>query len=103
MKAMMRAARSSTLLNSPLRSRRPFQDREEKLDLIEPRGMGRGVVQEDPRVVVEERLDFRGEVGREVVDDAVQLHAGWRLVVEVGEEVDEVLGPRRVGDPGADV
>ncbi len=62
-----------------------------------------GVVQEDPGMVVEERLDLRGEVGRKVVDDAVQLHAGGGLVIEVGQEGDEVLGASRVRDPGGDV
>ena len=60
-------------------------------------------MQEDSKVVVEERLDLGGEVGGEVVDDAVQLQADGGLVVEVAQEVDEVLGAGGVGDPSGDV
>ena len=79
--------------------RAPGENREPDLDLVEPGRMGRRVVQEDPGASVEELLDFGCEVGREVVDDAVQFQTGRRLRVEVGEELDEVVGPGVVGDP----
>jgi hypothetical protein len=52
----------------------PLQDREEQFDLVQPAGVRRGVVQEEVRPILEERFDSGGEVGRQVVDDAMQLH-----------------------------
>src|SRR5215204_7126365 len=63
-----------------------FHDREPQLDLVEPRSMGRGAVQEHLGMVVEEGLDGGGAMGGEVVDDAVQLHPGGGLGDEIGEE-----------------
>src|SRR5919106_2566414 len=103
MKAMMRWARSSTEANSPLRSRRRSRMEKNSSTLVEPGRVGRGVVQEDVGPVFEERLNFGGEMRREVVDDAVQLHPVGGLGVEVGEELHEVVGAGRVGDPGGDV
>ena len=56
-----------------------FEDREEQLDLVEPRGVGGREVQMDVPVLVEELLDQFGAVGLEVVDDAMQVETGGRL------------------------
>ena len=79
-----------------------LQDREEQLDLVEPRRVRRGVVQEHAGMRVEELLDGRGAVRGEVVDDAVQLEVTWGLRDKVGEELDEVGASGRVGDPSGD-
>jgi len=77
----------------------PLKNREEQLDLVEPGGMGWGVVQENMGVLVEEALDLVSEVRREVVHDAVELHPRRRLDHEVSEKLYEVIAARRVGDP----
>jgi hypothetical protein len=73
-----------------------FQDREEQLDLVEPRRVGRREVQTHVRVPLEEVRDQLGAVGLEVVDDAMQVQTGWCLGDEVAEELDEVLRAGRM-------
>ena len=68
-----------------------FEDREEQLDLVEPRRVGGREVQMDLRMLVEEPLDQLGAVCLEVVDDAMQVQTRRRLGDEVTEELDEVL------------
>src|SRR5581483_1047722 len=96
MNSMMRSASWSVEMNSPWRRSRTFHDGEPQLDLVEPTGVGWRAVKEHVVVLgsVEEFFDQLGAVGREVVDDAVQLEAGRGLVDEVGEEGDEI---RRAG------
>ena len=79
-----------------------FEDGEEQLDLVEPRRVCRRVVQEHVGMSVEELLDVGGPMRGEVVDDAMQLERSWGLGDEIGEELDEVRGAGRVGDPSGD-
>ena len=99
---MIRSARSSTRVNSPCAAA-AFEDGEEQLDLVEPRGVGRGVVQKTCGCSSRNASTVRGAVGLEVVDDAVQVQPGGGLGDEIGEERDEVLRAGRVGHPPGDV
>lgn len=63
---------------------------EPQLHLVEPGGVGRGVMQMDPGMLGEERIDAFGLVGREVVTDDMNLFA-FRLVRnDVGQEGHEL-------------
>jgi hypothetical protein len=52
------------------------EDREERLDQVQPRARGRGDVQGDPRVAGQPGAHRRVLVGGQVVDHHVQLPAG---------------------------
>src|SRR3990167_7462928 len=64
-----------------------FEDREEELDLVEPRRVCRRVVQEYAWMGVEELFDVGCGMRGEVVDDAMQFQATRGLRDEIGEEL----------------
>ena len=64
---------------------------EPQLNLIEPRRVGRGEVEVNPAVVLKELADQLGLVGREVVEDDVNLLLGRALSDDFFEEGNEVL------------
>ena len=80
---MTRSARWSTESNSPRLSESSFQDREEQFDLVQSTRVCRGEMQVDMLIGGEELGHRRGLVGREVVDDAVEIQSIWGLVDEV--------------------
>jgi hypothetical protein len=63
--------------------------------LIEPGGVGRGVVEMDFRVSGEELLDPLGLVGREVIGNEMNLLAARLIGDQLGEEADKFLAGRR--------
>jgi hypothetical protein len=76
------------------------QDREEQLHLVQPRGMGRGVVGVEPRVVNEPPAGVAGDVRGAVVQHQVHLQVGGHGGVQIVQEGDEVGGSVAVGVGG---
>ena len=75
---------------------------EPKLDLVQPGGVRGSEVQVNLRVLLDEPSDLIGLVGREVVDDHVDLFAPPLIDHDVGEEGDKLrrgvpLAARRDG------
>ena len=70
-----------------------FDLAEPQLDLLEPgrRRIGWGKVEVDPRVVFKELADQAGLVGREVVEDDMNLLSGRTLGDDFFEEGNKVL------------
>ena len=65
---------------------------EPALDEVEPAAVGRGEVQDEPRVAFEPAFDRRGLVGGVVVHDHVHGQVGGHDTVNLGEEAAELLG-----------
>jgi hypothetical protein len=64
---------------------------EPQLDLVEPRRVSRREVQAEVGMLVEERRHLLGLVGREVVEDDVNLLSGPAEGDDLAEKLDEVL------------
>ena len=64
---------------------------EPEFDLIEPRRVGRGVVDVVTRPGGEPGANLGVLVGGVVVDDQVQVERGWNALIEVPEEGEELL------------
>lgn len=82
------------------------EDREEQLDLVQPRGVSRGEVERPPGMVFEPMLDLGGGlVHLEVLEDGVDLLAGWDRDDALLEESVPVYASsksqRASGDVGA--
>lgn len=68
-------------------------DAKPALDLVDPRGVGRGVVHMEARSPREPGLDLGMFVRGVVVDDEMDVELGWHFLVDVPQEAEELLMP----------
>ena len=80
------------------------ESREEALVLVEPGRVSRSEVQAEARVLCEPACDLLGFVGREVVQDNVDVQIGGDGFIDEPQECDELYGsmaPKALSDDTA--
>ena len=66
------------------------QQREESLHEVEPGGVRRREVQNESTILLQETLDGRGLMGRQVVENDVNLEALRHVRIELSEETNDI-------------